>query len=301
MKIVGEDRPKKEQNLLFRLFSTIGALFGLINNNFKALLILLLLFLLFGQDSNQTKEHYNLTTIKLEGPIIDVTQTIERIEAAKEDEAIKGVLFKINSPGGAVAPSLEIAYAIKELADKKPVVVYASGMLTSGGYYSAIWANHIIANPGSIVGSIGVIIEGADLSELLNKIGIKTQSVQKGKYKKVGTPDRAWLPYEKAELERLIQNTYDMFTSDVAKARKLDLATKDRWADAHIFTAKEAKSLGLVDEVATISHAKSKLVELSGVKEARWSKEDTFERLFANLFAQAAMMLNSYLPPLSLR
>jgi len=167
----------------------------------------------------------------------------------------------VNSPGGAVAPSVEISYAIKELKKKKPVVVYASGILASGSYYASIWADEIIANPGSMVGSIGVIMEGADLSGLMSKIGIKTQTVQAGKYKKVGTPDRPWKPYERAELNKVIQDTYNMFTSDVAAARHLKLAQKESWADAHIFTARQAKRVGLIDEVGVLSNAKEPLCE----------------------------------------
>ncbi|XPV53190.1 MAG: signal peptide peptidase SppA [Halarcobacter ebronensis] len=163
----------------------------------------------------------NLQKIELSGPIMDSTKVLEQVNQAKEDNNIKGVLFVVNSPGGAVAPSVEIAYAIKELKELKPVVAYASGVMASGSYYASIWANKIIANPGSMVGSIGVIFQGANVEELMHKIGVKTQTVKVGKYKEAGTPTRAWENFEKAELEKVIDDTYDMFITDVGSARGL--------------------------------------------------------------------------------
>ncbi len=297
-----EGKQKKGTGYFFkRLFSPFTATLKFFNDHFKGLIFVVLLIVLFAPASKEVAKPYNLQTIKLTGPIMDVTEVLEKLEAAKKNVHVKGVLFEINSPGGAVAPSVELAYAVKELAEKKPVVVYASGILASGSYYASIWGSKIIANPGSMVGSIGVIMEGADLSGLMNKIGIKTQTVQAGKYKKVGTPDRPWKPYEKAELNKVIQDTYDMFTSDVADARKLDLKKRDTWANAHIFTARQAKEVGLVDEVGVKNYAKEKLVKLSGVKEPIWSQEDKFEKLLKRLSAETAVMIYTYFPLISLK
>ena len=104
--------------------------------------------------------HANLQKIELTGPIMNVSKTLEELQKVKNDKNIKGVLFVVDSPGGSVAPSVELAYAIKELKEIKPVVVYASGVIASGSYYASIWGNKIIANPGSMVGSIGVIMQG---------------------------------------------------------------------------------------------------------------------------------------------
>ena len=284
-----------------KIFSPITATLKFFSEHFKGLLFVLILFLIFAPSSEKELEKPNLQKIVLSGAIMDVSEVLEKIQKAKKDKNIKGVLLEVNSPGGAVAPSIEISNAIKELKKQKPVIVYASGTIASGSYYASIWADKIIANPGSMVGSIGVILEGADVSGLMSKIGIKTQTIQAGKYKKVGTPDRAWKPYEIAELNKVIQDTYDMFCEDVAKARKLELKKRDSWANAHIFTSRQAKKVKLIDEVATISVAKKELEKLSGVKKPIWAKEDKFEKLLKKLTASASVVLYTYFPPITLK
>ena len=305
MQIEGQSRDEKQKKGLGYFFKTafspFTATLKFFNDHFKGLLFVVLLILVFAPASKEVAKPYNLQTIKLGGPIVNVSEVLGQIEAAKRNDNVKGVLFEVNSPGGAVAPSVELSYAIKELAKEKPVVVYASGILASGSYYASIWGSKIIANPGSIVGSIGVIMEGADLSGLMSKIGIRTQTVQAGKYKKVGTPDRPWKPYEKAELNKVIWDTYDMFTSDVASARKLDIKKRDTWANAHIFTARQAKAVGLVDEVGVLNDAKKEVQKLSGVKNPIWNKEDKFEKILKKLSAEAAVMLYTYFPPVTLK
>jgi protease-4 len=284
-----------------KIFSPIGATLSYIQNHFKAMLFLLIVALIFIPASEQDLTPNNLQQINLVGPIMDVTEILEQIEEATNNNNIKGVLLNVNSPGGAVAPSVEIAYAIKRLKEKKPVVVYASGTLASGSYYASIWADEIIVNPGSMVGSIGVIMEGADLSGVMQKIGIKTQTVQAGKYKKVGTADRAWKPYEVNELNKVIQGTYDMFTKDVAKARKLNIKKRDIFANAHIFTAHQAKKVGLIDSIGVSFDAKKRLAKLSQVSNPIWNKEDKFDKFMKKLSASAAVVLNTYFPPLVLK
>jgi len=134
---------------------------------------------------------------------MDASEIVQKIDAAAKNDAIKGVLLSVDSPGGAVAPSVEIAYSIKRLKAKKPVVVYAKGTMASGSYYASIWADKIIANPGSMIGSIGVIMQGANVSGLMKKLGIESQVVKAGLYKQIGTPDRKWKPYEVAELNKV--------------------------------------------------------------------------------------------------
>jgi protease-4 len=148
---------------LKKLFSPITATLGFIQNHFKAMIFVLILFLIFAPASEQDLTPNNLQQINLVGPIIEVSEVLEQIEKAESNNHIKGVLLVVDSPGGAVAPSIEIAYAIKRLKAKKPVVVYARGTIASGSYYASIWANEIVANPGSMVGSIGVIMQGANV------------------------------------------------------------------------------------------------------------------------------------------
>lgn len=228
-------------NFFKKLFLPITLPLKFIQENFKAMLFVLLLFVLFAPQNQQDMMPNNLERINLTGPIMDVTEVLQKIQKASDKESVKGVLFVVDSPGGAVAPSVELAYAIKRLKEKKPVVVYAKGTIASGSYYASIWANSIIVNPGSMVGSIGVVMQGANVSKLMQTIGIEEQTIQAGKYKTVGTPSRKWKEYEKAELQKVIQGTYDMFTQDVANARNLDINKRDNFANAHIFTAFQAK------------------------------------------------------------
>jgi protease-4 len=286
---------------LKKLFSPITATMTYIQNHFKAMIFILILFLLFAPASDEDFTPNNLQQISLIGPIFEVSELVEQIEEAAENEHIKGVLFVIDSPGGAVAPSVEVAYAIKRLKEKKPVIVYAMGTIASGSYYASIWANEIIVNPGSMVGSIGVVMQGADFSELMETVGVKSQSVQAGKYKKVGTADRQWTDYELNELNKVIQGTYDMFTQDVANARKLDINKRDMYANAHIFTAAQAKDVGLIDTLGVLHDAKIKVAMLSGVQNPVWNKEDKFDKFMKQLATESNLLIHTYFPSIVLR
>ncbi len=286
---------------LKKLFLPITATLGFIQNHFKAMIFLLIVFLIFAPSDQEDLIPANLQQISLIGPIMDVTEVIEQIDEADKNSHIQGVLLVVDSPGGAVPPSLEVAYAIKRLKEKKPVVVYAKGILASGSYYASIWANEIIANPGSMVGSIGVIMQGANLEELMQKIGIKSQVIKAGKFKQVGTPDREWTAYEKEELNKVIQGTYAMFVHDVASARNLDINNSDSYANAHIFTAAQAKEVGLIDTLGVAHDAKKRLAELADIKKPIWKKEDKIDQFLRKLGAQSNIILHTYFPSISLR
>ena len=277
-----------------KLFYPITAVLNSIQTYLKSLIFIVILILVFSTDTTEGLQKPNLVKISLSGPILKSDQILEKIEKAKTDSQIKGVLFIVDSPGGAVAPSVEIAYAIKELKQKKPVIAYAGGIMASGSYYASIWADKIIANPGSMIGSIGVIFQGANIEELISKLGIKTQTVKVGKYKEAGTPTRKWTNYEKEELNKVINDTYESFVNDVSLARGLDPKDHTKFADAHIFTAKQAKNAGLVDKVATISIAKSELIKLSGVKDPVWEKEDKLEKFMDKLIQESVNKFSLY-------
>jgi len=288
-------------NFIKKLFLPISMPIGFIQNHFKAVLFVFMLFLLFAPQDEASLRKNNLQEISLVGPIMDATEIVMQIDEAANNKDIKGVLLSINSPGGAVAPSIEIAYAIKRLKEKKPVIAYAKGTIASGSYYASIWADEIIANPGSMVGSIGVIMQGADVSELMQKIGIKSQNVHAGLYKQIGTPDRKWKEYEINELNKVIQGTYDMFTSDVANARGLDIEKRDFYANAHIFTASQALKVGLIDSIGVGHDAKAKLIKLSGVETAHWNQEDKFDKFMRKVVASSAVTLQTYFPSITLK
>ncbi len=272
-----------------------------IQDHFKATVLVLIVLWLFLPSGEDGISPHNLQKIALTGPILDATPIVTQIDEARENKEVKGVLFSIDSPGGAVAPSVEIAYAIKRLAETKPTVVYAAGVMASGGYYSAIWGNEIIANPGSMIGSIGVIMEGADISGLMEKVGVKTQVVHAGTYKQVGTFDREWSDVERAELDKVIGGTYAMFVADVARARKLDPAKSTDYADAHIFTAAQAQKVGLVDRIGVEYDAKKRVETLSKVTDPVWNKEDPMEKWLKQFAAEGASLAHMYFPPVTLK
>lgn len=283
------------------IFSPILAVMKFIQEHFKAMIFLLIVFLIFAPQSQEDLKPNNLEQINLVGPIMEVSEVVNQIDEAAKNDFVRGILINVDSPGGAVAPSIEVAYAIKRAREQKPVVVYASGTIASGSYYASIWANEIMANPGSMVGSIGVIMQGADVSELMSKIGIKSQSVQAGKYKKVGATDREWTEFEINELNKVIYGTYDLFTTDVANARGLDINKRDNFANAHIFTALQAKDVGLIDSIGVEYDAKNRVAELSGVPEQLWNKEDKIDKFMKKLSAQTAVTLHTYFPTLVLK
>ena len=272
-----------------------------IQGHFKATVLVLFVLWLILPSGDEGITPHNLQKIALTGPILDATPIVEQIDEASENDDVKGVLFSIDSPGGAVAPSVEIAYAIKRLSEKKPTVVYAAGIMASGGYYSAIWGNEIIANPGSMIGSIGVIIEGADVSGLMEKVGVKTQVVHAGEYKQVGTMERQWSNIERAELEKVINGTYDLFVGDVARARHLDLNLSTEYANAHIFTAAQAKKVGLVDSIGVEYDAKKRVEVLSKVTDPVWNKEDPMDKFMKRFAAEGASLAHMYFPSVTLK
>jgi len=276
------------------MFKTIGNAIKWIGQHFMGMLFLLIAFVVLMPSSSTQLNTANLQEIKLTGPIMSADAILEEIESAQKDKNIKGILLNVDSPGGAVPPSIEIAYAIKELTKHKPVVAYASGIMASGSYYASIYANKVIANPGAIVGSIGVIMESANVEELMKTIGVKTQIVKQGTYKEAGTPTREWTAEERAELETLTKDTYELFVSDVAEARGLDASKAKMYADAHIFSSKRAKEAGLIDEIGVLRTAKADLVKLAKVKKPEWKEKDKLESFVEKLTAKSMMQLRSY-------
>ncbi|WP_276882741.1 signal peptide peptidase SppA [Campylobacter cuniculorum] len=271
-----------------------------INSYFKTfvfLFIVLWIFLSNSDSSGSLNSLANLERIDLKGEITDVSKVLEKIIDAKNNANIKGVLFVIDSPGGAFAPSMELALAIKDLRKEKPVVVYASGTMASGSYLSGVGANLILANPASFIGSIGVIIQGADLSELAKKLGVKEQSIKAGAFKEAGTFTRAWSEEERRYLQNLINESYELFTNFVAQERNLKLEDKEKWANARVFLSFEAKELGLIDELSNYENAKKQLENLAKVKNPIWKKEeeDRWDKILNRLSEQGVKMFSSIL------
>lgn len=268
-------------DLIKKPFIWIGAIFNYIQNHFKTVLLLLILILVFG--SQDELKHPNLAVVKIEGEILNVEEILENIEDAAKDEKIKGVLLQVDSPGGALAPSIELSMAVKRLAEKKPVVAYAAGSMTSGSYYASIWANHIIANPGAFIGSIGVLFQAPNVAELAKKLGISEQIITAGEYKQMGTFTREWTAKERGALKELIDDAYTLFITDVATARGLNLAKPNEFANAQVFIASKALNVHLIDEIGSINDAKTKVEELANVSHAVWQKPDKMDKWMKKL------------------
>ncbi len=283
-----------------QFFSPFFAVMKFIQNHFKAMLFLLIVFLIFSP-SQAKLVPANLAKVKIEGAIMDATLVVDQLEEIRKNKHIKGVLLIINSPGGAVSPSIEIMEAVKRMKKEKPIIAYAAGTMASGSYYASIYASQIYANPGSMVGSIGVIMQGADLSEIAQKIGISSQIVKAGKFKEVGTSSRQWEPYETAELEKVVNNTYELFVNDVAKARKLKPQDHTQYADAHIFTASQAKEVGLIDKVGVGYDAENALMKLCDIDKPIWLQEDKIQSFMRQLSGETASYLGAYFSNLTLR
>lgn len=259
-----------------KLFTPIIAPIVFIQEHFKAvLLVTIVLFVVLSAEKPAPSP--NLYQISLVGPILGSEEFLEEVKKA-DDEGVKGVLLVVDSPGGAVAPSVEMMMAIKDLASKKPVVAYSAGIMASGSYYASVWANQIVANPGSIVGSIGVIMEGINAERLLNTIGLKMRVVKAGEYKETGVFYREWTPDEKRQLKSVIESTYKMFVDDVASARMLEVSQEKEFANGRIFTASQALEVGLIDSVGSIGDAKSSLIALSGVDDPVWNEKSEMDK-----------------------
>ncbi|EFP5663562.1 signal peptide peptidase SppA [Campylobacter jejuni] len=281
--------------ILKLFFKALGCGIKFINTYFKTFVLLLIVIWILMPGANSSSNLANLERIDLKGEIFDSSAVLEKIINAKNDSNIKGVLFVIDSPGGAFAPSMELALAIKDLKIKKPVFVYASGTMASGSYLAGVGANKILANPASFIGSIGVIMQGADLSGLANKLGIKEQTIQAGEFKSAGTFARAWNENERNFLQGLIDQSYDLFTGFVAKERALDLNKKDQWANARVFLAAKAKELGLIDELSNYENAKKELEKLANVSNPIWKEEDKIDKFLNRLEGQASSLISKSL------
>ncbi|HEB8273082.1 TPA: signal peptide peptidase SppA [Campylobacter jejuni] len=281
--------------ILKSFFKALGCGIKFINTYFKTFVLLLIIIWILIPSANSSSNLANLERIDLKGEIFDSSAVLEKITNAKNDSNIKGVLFVIDSPGGAFAPSMELALAIKDLKIKKPVLVYASGTMASGSYLAGVGANKILANPASFIGSIGVIMQGADLSGLANKLGIKEQTIQAGEFKSAGTFARAWNENERNFLQGLIDQSYDLFTGFVAKERALDLNKKDQWANARVFLAAKAKELGLIDGLSNYENAKKELEKLANVSNPVWKEEDKIDKFLNRLEGQASSLISKSL------
>lgn len=267
-----------------KLFLFIKSIFDFIQNYFKSLIFLLILIILYPSESNVNS---NLAKLYLNGAIFDSSEILEQIRKLKKDDSIKGVLMIVDSPGGSVTHSFEVGLAIKELNEIKPVVTYSIGTIASGSYFASIYSSKILANPGSVVGSIGVILEVPNVGNLLDKVGVEWRVIKSGKYKELGTAFRDWAGFEKDSLQNATDDIYKYFVSEVAKARKLDFNSSESFADGKVFVASKAKELGLIDDVSTLFRAEDELIKLAKVSEPIWRETNSDDRVLKSLIQES--------------
>ena len=210
------------------------------------------------------KEGIGLVEVK--GIILDSQDTVKQLSDFKKNENVKAVVLRIESPGGVVGPSQEIYDAVKKLALKKKVVVSMGSVAASGGYYIAAPATKIFANPGTITGSIGVLMKFSNIEGLMDKIGMKAFTLKTGKYKDVGSPVRTMSDEDKAMLQSVIDSTHGQFVKAVAEGRKLPLEQVKALADGRIYSGEQALALKLVDNLGTMQDAIEEAGKLAGIK-----------------------------------
>ncbi len=206
--------------------------------------------------------------VRIEGPIFDSYQTIEELNAFAADPLVKAIVVRIDSPGGGVAPSQEIYNAVKRVRQEqnKTVVASMGTVAASGGYYIAVATDRILANPGTLTGSIGVIMQMANFQELLETIGVKSVVVKTGKFKDLGSPFRPMTEDDRQVLESVMNDTLSQFIEAVAEGRSMDSAEVEQLADGRVFTGRQAKAVLLVDEIGDLHDAIQLAGELSGIE-----------------------------------
>lgn len=204
--------------------------------------------------------------VKVEGFIGDTHDIIEQLNQFGKDDSIKAVVLRIDSPGGGVASSQEIYATVAELKKKKKVIASMGSVAASGGYMVACASDKIVANPGTITGSISAIMYFANAHELLKKVGLKASTIKSGKFKDIGSPIRGMTAEERVLIQGLVDDIYDQFLDMVARDRNIEKESLRKIADGRIFTGRQALELGLVDYLGDMGYAVTLAGEISGIK-----------------------------------
>ena len=226
----------------------------------------------------------------IDGAIDDSRPPLSELRRFKEAPWIKAVVVRIDSPGGAVAPTQEIFEEIRKIKGKKPVIASMGGMATSGGYYIASACDKIVANPGTLTGSIGVIMQLANVEELMRKIGVKGINVKSGPNKDIGSPFQDLSAEGRAILQAVVDSVHSQFISAVAKGRDMDEAAVRKLSDGRIYSGAQAKALGLVDSFGTLQDAIDLAAKQAGIEDdpavyySRPERESMVDRIFFGVF-----------------
>jgi protease-4 len=207
-----------------------------------------------------------IAIVEIKGVISQSSGIIEEIHQYQEDEGVKAIILRIDSPGGGVGPSQEIHQEILRAKLKKKVVTSMGSVAASGGYYIACASDLIVANPGTITGSIGVLMEFTNIEELFKKIGIKGVVLKSGEHKDIGSPFREMTPEEMRMMQEVVDNIHQQFIQAVAMGRKMDQAKVMEIADGRILSGEQAKQIGLVDQLGNLQDAIDITAKMVGIE-----------------------------------
>lgn len=226
--------------------------------------------------------------VELQEPITNSENIVRQLKQYRESNSVAAIVLRIDSPGGSVAPSQEIFEEVKKTKKIKPLVVSMGSVAASGGYYIALGADRIVANPGTVTGSIGVISQFIHYNDLLQKLGITSTTVKSGKLKDAGSPLRPSTKEDIAYFQEMIDDIYDQFVSSVAEERHLNKALVKKLADGRVFTGRRAYELRLIDTLGTYEDAitiAAKLAKIYGsptvIRERK--KEKLSDMLFGSI------------------
>lgn len=211
--------------------------------------------------------HGNVAVVEVLGGIFDSKPIVEKLRDLRKDDDVKAVVLRIDSPGGSVSASQEIFDSVKELRAVKPVVASMGTVAASGGYYIAAPASKIVANPGTVTGSIGVRLELMNVQDLLEWAHLKSITLKSGRFKDVGSATRPMTEEEKDYLERILAEMHLQFKKAVADSRGLSLEEVEKIADGRILTGQEAVAAKLVDETGSMERAFRVAADLAGIKD----------------------------------
>ncbi len=203
--------------------------------------------------------------VQIEGVITDSREISDQIDEFANDDTIRAVVLRIDSPGGGVAPSQEIYQAVHELRKNKRVVASMGSVAASGGYLIASAAERIVANPGTITGSISAVMHFADVQELMKKVGVRSSVVKSGKFKDIGSPAREMTTDERQLIQGIVDDIYDQFVQTISENRKISIEKIRKIADGRIFSGRQALQLKLVDELGSLQQSIHIAGRLSGV------------------------------------
>lgn len=207
-----------------------------------------------------------VAVVELEGVILEVDDLVRELKAYRENPTVRAVVVRINSPGGVVAPTQELHDAVLRLRQAgKPVVASLGSVAASGGYYVAVACDQIYANPGTLTGSIGVIMQLANLEQLMKKVGVDYVVVKSGQFKDIGSPARAMTPEERRVMQGLLDDVHAQFIGAVVDGRKLPREEVLRFADGRIFSGVQAKELKMVDALGGLEESVLAAARLAGV------------------------------------